>query len=101
MNIPLVDLKAQYRSIQGEIDSAVKQVISETDFIGGSYCKSFENENAPEVNNHISHRSECNPCENSAPVVEIYKRRKKYNHTRYCRNPPGARLDVHAFSFLI
>jgi len=44
MKIPLVDLKAQYLSIQGEIDSSIKKVISETAFIGGSYCTNFEND---------------------------------------------------------
>ncbi len=42
MNIPLVDLKAQYASIKDEIDSAISEVISNTAFIGGPYAKSFE-----------------------------------------------------------
>lgn len=42
MNIPFVDLKAQYESIKEEIDSAIRQVISETAFIGGKYAKRFE-----------------------------------------------------------
>jgi dTDP-4-amino-4,6-dideoxygalactose transaminase len=42
MDIPLVDLKAQYLSIKDEIDTAINEVISKTAFIGGSYVKEFE-----------------------------------------------------------
>ncbi len=42
MQIPLVDLKAQYASIREEIDAAIHAVISDTAFIGGSHLKSFE-----------------------------------------------------------
>jgi dTDP-4-amino-4,6-dideoxygalactose transaminase len=42
MNIPLVDLKAQYLSIKDEIDAVIQEVISKTAFIGGSYVKVFE-----------------------------------------------------------
>jgi dTDP-4-amino-4,6-dideoxygalactose transaminase len=42
INIPLVDLKAQYRSIQGEIDAAIARVISNTSFIGGKEVRDFE-----------------------------------------------------------
>ena len=44
MNIPFVDLKAQYNSIKSEIDAAIGNVISETAFIGGKYVKKFEKE---------------------------------------------------------
>jgi dTDP-4-amino-4,6-dideoxygalactose transaminase len=44
MNIPFVDLKAQYFSIKGDIDNAIQNVISETAFIGGHYVKQFEKE---------------------------------------------------------
>jgi dTDP-4-amino-4,6-dideoxygalactose transaminase len=44
MNIPFVDLKAQYRSIKKDIDSAIKNVITETAFIGGKYVNKFKNE---------------------------------------------------------
>jgi len=43
MNIPFVDLKAQYQSIKPAIDSAIASVIDETAFIGGKYVKEFEN----------------------------------------------------------
>ncbi len=42
MQIPFVDLKAQYLSIKTEIDSAIANVIADTAFIGGSYVKEFE-----------------------------------------------------------
>ena len=42
MEIPLVDLKAQYQSIKEEIDKAISEVITEAAFIGGPFVKSFE-----------------------------------------------------------
>lgn len=40
--IPLVDLRAQYASIQGEIDSAIQAVIDQAAFIGGPFLEDFE-----------------------------------------------------------
>ncbi|OGW37722.1 MAG: erythromycin biosynthesis sensory transduction protein eryC1 [Nitrospirae bacterium RBG_13_39_12] len=42
MNIPLVDLKAQYESIKDEINFAISEVISKSAFIGGPFVESFE-----------------------------------------------------------
>ena len=42
MNIPFVDLKAQYYRYQTEIDNAIQSVIDETAFIGGHYVNKFE-----------------------------------------------------------
>ncbi len=42
MKIPFVDLTAQYLSIKEEIDSAIKNVLTDTAFIGGKYVKAFE-----------------------------------------------------------
>lgn len=42
MNVPLVDLKAQYQSIKKEIDAAIQAVVDQTAFIGGTYVKEFE-----------------------------------------------------------
>ncbi len=42
MNIPLVDLKAQYLSIKDEIDAAVQRVIDNTAFIMGPEVERFE-----------------------------------------------------------
>jgi len=46
MAIPLTDLKAQYRSIKGEIDAAIQQVVREGRFILGPEVKAFEEEMA-------------------------------------------------------
>jgi len=42
MQIPLVDLKAQYQSIKHEIDIAIKDVIDSSAFVRGKYVESFE-----------------------------------------------------------
>jgi len=42
MKIPFVDLKAQYRRYQKEIDQAVQSVIDETAFIRSHYVSEFE-----------------------------------------------------------
>lgn len=42
MNIPFVDLKAQYLSIKNEIDNAIQSVIDDTAFIKGKYVQKFE-----------------------------------------------------------
>jgi dTDP-4-amino-4,6-dideoxygalactose transaminase len=42
MPIPFIDLKAQYRTIQAEIDAAVREVIESAAFIGGGYTQAFE-----------------------------------------------------------
>jgi len=42
MKVPFVDLKLQYQSIKEEIDEAIRNVISDSAFIGGKYLKSFE-----------------------------------------------------------
>ncbi|MDA0745012.1 MAG: DegT/DnrJ/EryC1/StrS family aminotransferase [bacterium] len=40
--VPLVDLLAQHNSIQGEIDSAIQNVIQKTSFVGGPFVQAFE-----------------------------------------------------------
>ncbi|VVB60903.1 UDP-4-amino-4-deoxy-L-arabinose--oxoglutarate aminotransferase [uncultured archaeon] len=42
MNIPLVDLKANYLSIKNEIDSAIQDVLNSSSFILGPFVKRFE-----------------------------------------------------------
>lgn len=42
INVPFVDLKAQYDSIKREMDAAIASVINETAFIGGPHVKAFE-----------------------------------------------------------
>lgn len=42
--IKFLDLTKQYKSIQNEIDEAIKAVLTESAFIGGKYVKQFEEE---------------------------------------------------------
>lgn len=44
MNIPLIDLKAQYNSISTEIDKVVKEVLSSGHYIMDTYVSKFEDE---------------------------------------------------------
>ena len=41
-NIPFIDLKAQLRNIYGEIEEAIKEVVSSTSFVLGDKVKEFE-----------------------------------------------------------
>ncbi len=42
MQIPFVNLRLQYESIQKEIDEAVKEIFTKSQFIGGETVKNFE-----------------------------------------------------------
>ena len=42
MNIPFVDLRAQYLSIQEDLDKIIQDVIDQSSFIGGVYVRNFE-----------------------------------------------------------
>jgi dTDP-4-amino-4,6-dideoxygalactose transaminase len=44
MQIPLVDLKAQYKTIKQEIDSAIMGVVESASFVGGEELSGFESE---------------------------------------------------------
>ena len=44
MQVPFVDLHAQYLGIKVEIDSAIQQVIDRTAFVGGVELTEFEKE---------------------------------------------------------
>ncbi len=44
MQIPFVNLRLQYESIQKEIDEAVKEVFTKSQFIGGEFVQKFEKE---------------------------------------------------------
>lgn len=66
MSVPFVDLKAQYLTIQNEIDHAVAKVISETAFISGKYAKAFEDEFAAYLG--VKH---CIACANGTDSLEI------------------------------
>jgi dTDP-4-amino-4,6-dideoxygalactose transaminase len=42
MKIPFIDLQAQYRSIQPEVEAVVKEVLSQASYIGGHPVRNFE-----------------------------------------------------------
>ena len=44
MNVPYLDLKAQYEPIRGEISEAIRQVLEKTAFAGGPFVAQFEKE---------------------------------------------------------
>src|SRR5439155_2376186 len=66
MQIPLVDLKAQYATIKTEIDQAISQVIADTAFISGKYAKTFEQEFAAWAG--FQH---CVGCGNGTDALEL------------------------------
>src|SRR3989338_4105182 len=49
MEVPFLDLKAQYFSLKKEIDEAISSVIGDAAFIGGKYVAEFENDFAKYV----------------------------------------------------
>ena len=44
LNIQMVDLKSQYMKIKPQVDKAINDVLSSTQFINGEHVKSFQNE---------------------------------------------------------
>jgi dTDP-4-amino-4,6-dideoxygalactose transaminase len=42
MNVPFVDLRAQYQSLKPQMDEAIAKIIEETAFIGGAPVQQFE-----------------------------------------------------------
>lgn len=66
MQVPFVDLHAQYLSIQQEIDGAIARAIRDTDFIGGSTVSAFEKEFAAFVG--VKH---CIACGNGTDSLEM------------------------------
>jgi dTDP-4-amino-4,6-dideoxygalactose transaminase len=44
MNVPMVDLRAQYRRIQSDVDAAMRRVVEATAFVNGEECGLFERE---------------------------------------------------------
>ena len=44
MNVPFLDLKAQYKSIKEEVSAAIQQVFDRTAFAGGPFVSQFEKE---------------------------------------------------------
>ena len=42
MDIPFVDLAAQHREIRDELDSAIREIIDTSRFVGGPHVEAFE-----------------------------------------------------------
>jgi len=66
MNVPFVDLKAQYRHLKPEIDSAIHSVIEETAFIRGKFVEEFEKAYADKYG--VKH---CISCANGTDAIYI------------------------------
>ena len=66
MNVPFVDLKAQYLSLKPEMDTAIQTVIDETAFIGGKYVEAFEKAYAEKYG--MKH---CISCANGTDAIYI------------------------------
>jgi len=66
MNVPFVDLRAQYRSIKSEIDPAIQSVIDETAFVGGKRVESFEKAFAAKFG-----AKHCVSCANGTDAIYI------------------------------
>jgi dTDP-4-amino-4,6-dideoxygalactose transaminase len=69
MNIPFVDLHAQYLSIKSEIDAAISDVIAQSAFIRGPHVASFENAWAKTLG--VKH---CVSCANGTDALYIAMR---------------------------
>lgn len=69
MKIPFVDLKAQYKAHQSEIDAAIARVVAETSFIGNltnPHVKAFEEQFAAYLGS-----KHCVACANGTDSLEI------------------------------
>ena len=66
MNVPFVDLKAQYCSLKAEIDTAIQSVIDKTAFVGGPHVQEFERAFAKKYG--LKH---CVSCANGTDAIYI------------------------------
>jgi dTDP-4-amino-4,6-dideoxygalactose transaminase len=66
MNVPFVDLNAQYLSLKGEIDAAIQSVVNKTAFVGGPYVQEFETAFAEKYG--VKH---CISCANGTDAIYI------------------------------
>jgi dTDP-4-amino-4,6-dideoxygalactose transaminase len=64
--IPFVDLRAQYESIQSEIDGAIQEVVGAMSFVGGPFVEKFEDEFA-----QYAGTKHCIACANGTDSLEI------------------------------
>lgn len=65
-NIPMVDLKSQYAKIESKVDSAIKDVIKNTNFINGPAVKEF----AADLEKHLNVKHVI-PCGNGTDALQI------------------------------
>ena len=72
MQVPFVDLKAQYREIKAEIDAAMADVLGDTAFVSGKYAKIFEQA----FDDHVEGQGD-----NGQIVSPGAKRRKSHHQT--------------------
>lgn len=66
MNVPFVDLKAQYKSIKPSVDKAIQEILNNTSFIGGKPVEDFELEFAEFIG--VKHAI---GCANGTDAIEI------------------------------
>jgi dTDP-4-amino-4,6-dideoxygalactose transaminase len=74
LNIPFVDLHAQYLSIKPEIDRAIATVIAESAFVRGGFVDTFESQFASAVG--VKH---CVSCANGTDALYILMKGLKIN----------------------
>jgi UDP-2-acetamido-2-deoxy-ribo-hexuluronate aminotransferase len=66
LNIQMVDLKGQYEKIKPQVDQAINDVLSSSQFINGEHVKSFQNELAAYLNvKHVI------TCANGTDALQI------------------------------
>lgn len=86
MNVPFLDLKAQYKGIKDEIGPALLDILDKCCFIGGPYVSGFESEMADYLS--VSHVAGCGSG-TEALVLGL----------NACNIKPGDEVITTAFSF--
>ena len=86
-DIQMVDLKGQYRKIEGEVDKAIKEVILNSSFINGPQVKSFKEDLKNYLNcNHVI------TCGNGTDALQIALMALNLN--------PGDEIITSTFTFI-
>ena len=67
MNIPFVDLKAQYQSIKMEMDTAIHNIVEDATFIGGNPVVEFERSFADFIG--VDHCIGCGNCTDAMEII--------------------------------
>ena len=76
MKVPFVDLHAQYLTIKGEIDAAIRDVIAQSAYIRGPHVDAFEEAWARTIG--VKH------CVSSAPIPADSKQVFQSNASGQC-----------------